>query len=152
MLCGNPLPGALMKLAALPFATLAVVLAAASLPAQAASSASSASSEGSSVSVGSVSTSFETSSDSSFQKEKAASGDYKVIEVAEVAERPGMLRMKLQPVAESAAADGSFFLYLPAKTLALHPVAAGQVVSARTRPYVLHDDWYRELQSNAVVL
>jgi hypothetical protein len=156
-----------MKLSPVPFAALAVALATAGLPAQAGSSASSASSEGSSASVGSVSTSFETSSDSSSKKEKVAAGDYRVIEVAEMADRPGMLRMKLEPVAESAAADDSFFLYLPAQALAQHPVAAGQLVSARTRPYgvefaqgdtgrafylVLHDAWYRELQSNAVVL
>jgi hypothetical protein len=154
-----------MKLSPLGFATLALALAA-GLPAQAGSSASSASSEGSSVSVGSVSDSFETSSGSSSTTEKTAAGDYKVIDVAEMAERPGTLRMTLQAVADNA--DGAnFTLYLPAQVLAQTPLAAGQLVSARPRPYgvefakadtgrafylVLHDAWYRELQSNAVVL
>lgn len=152
-----------MKHLQLPLAALALTIAAA-LPAHAGSSASSASSEGSSASVGSVSTSFETSSDSSSKTDKVAAGDYKLIEVAQLPERPGMLRMKLQAVA---AANDSFFLYVPEQTLAQTPVALGEVVSARTRPYgvefakaesgrpfylVLHDAWYRELQTNAVVL
>ncbi len=154
-----------------PLACLALALGAAASPAMAASSTASSASEGVSASVGSVSTSFETSSDSSSKKDKTASGDYKVIEVAEVAERPGTLRMKLQPVATTNApnadADNSFVLYLPAQAVAQSQVAAGQIVAARQRPYgvefakgdtgrafflVLHDAWYRELQSNAVVL
>jgi hypothetical protein len=81
-------------------------------------------------------------------------------------ERPGTLRLKLQPVAD-ASEDSAFFLYVPEKALAQTAVAVGQTVAARTRPYgvefaqadtgrafflVLHDDWYRELQSNAVTL
>lgn len=147
-------------------ATLAIVLCAAALPAGASSTAASSASEGGSASVGSVSDSFEKSSDSSSKKEKTAAGDYKVIEVAAMAERPGMLRMKLQLVADSSE-DKAFFLYLPAQALAQTPVEAGQVVSARERAYgmefakadtgrafflVLHDEWYRELQSKAVVL
>lgn len=154
-----------------PLASLALALSTAALPALAASSTASSASEGVSASVGSVSTSFETSSDSSSKTDKTASGDYKVIEVAAVNERPGTVRMKLQPVAANNAAgnneDNSFVLYLPAQALAKNPVAAGQIVAARQRPYgvefakgdtgqafflVLHDAWYRELQSNAVVL
>ena len=156
-----------MKRFTTPLACLTVALGAAALPAMAASSAASSASEGASASVGSVSTSFETSSDSSSKKDKTAAGDYKVIEVAEVAERPGTLRMKLQPVAQADGADDSFFLYVPAQTLAQNQVAAGQIVAARQRPYgvefakgdtgrafflVLHDAWHRELQSTAVVL
>jgi len=147
-------------------ASLAVALGAVALPAGASSTAASSASEGGSASVGSVSTSIEKSSDSSSKKEKTAAGDYKVIEVAAVAERPGTLRMKLQPVAD-ASEDKAFFLYVPEQALAQSPVAAGQVVSARERAYgmefaradtgrafflVLHDDWYRELLSKAVVL
>jgi hypothetical protein len=156
-----------MKRFTTPLACLTVVLGASALPALAASSTASSASEGASASVGSVSTSFETSSDSSSKKDKTAAGDYKVIEVAEVAERPGTLRMKLQPVAQADDADHSFYLYVPAQTLAQSQVAAGQIVAARQRPYgvefakgdtgkafflVLHDAWHRELQSNAVVL
>lgn len=154
-----------------PLASLALALGTAAMPVLAASSAASSASEGVSASVGSVSTSFETSSESSSKEDKTASGDYKVIEVAEVSERPGTLRLKLQPVAANneanAVEDNSFFLYLPAQALARNPVAAGQIVAARQRPYgvefakgdtgqafflVLHDAWYRELQSKAVVL
>ncbi|MEO8151798.1 MAG: hypothetical protein ABI605_01925 [Rhizobacter sp.] len=146
-------------------ATLALAVGAV-IPAWASSTAASSASEGGSASVGSVSDSFEKSSDSSSTKNKTAAGDYKVIDVAAVAERPGTLRMKLQPVADSNE-DNAFFLYLPEKALAQSPIAAGQIVSARDRPYgvefakadtgkafflVLQDDWYRELQSNAVTL
>lgn len=149
-------------------ATLAFVLGSAALTASisshASSTAASSASEGVSASVGSVSTSFEKSSDASSKKDKTAAGDYKVTEVAEVAERPGTVRLKLQAVAQ---ADDSFYLYVPAQVAAQHPVAAGAVIAARPRPYgvefaraetgrafflVMHDDWYRELQSNAVTL
>ena len=147
-------------------ASLALVLGAAALPALASSTAASSASEGGSASVGSVSDSFEKSSDSSSKKDKVTAGDYRVIEVTAVAERPGTLRMKLQPVAD-ANEDNAFFLYLPEKALAQNPVVAGQIVAARDRAYgvefakgdtgkafflVLSDAWYRELQSNAVVL
>ena len=151
-------------------ATLAVILGSAALPSFASSTAASSASEGVSASVGSVSTSFEKSSDGSSKKEKTAAGDYKVTEVAEVAERPGTLRLTLAPVAADAAgtkADDSFALYVPAQVVARDPVAAGQVITAKPRPYgvefakadtgrafflVLQDEWYRELQSNAVTL
>jgi hypothetical protein len=149
-----------------PLALLAVALGTAAVPAQASSTAASSASEGGSASVGSVSTSFEKSSDSSSKKDKVAAGDYKVVDVAAVAERPGTVRLKLQPVAD-VNEDSAFFLYLPEQALAQSPVAVGQTVAARTRPYgvefakadtgrafflVLHDAWYRELQSNAVTL
>ncbi|MBC7957238.1 MAG: hypothetical protein H7Y33_15365 [Cytophagales bacterium] len=149
-----------------PIALLAVALGTVTVPAQSASTAASSASEGASASVGSVSTSFEKSSDSSSKKDKVAAGDYKVIDVAGMPERPGTLRLKLQPVAD-ANEDNAFFLYLPEQALAQNPLAVGQTVAARTRPYgvefakadtgrafflVLHDDWHRELQSNAVTL
>jgi hypothetical protein len=93
-------------------------------------------------------------------------GDYKVIEVAAVADRPGTVRMKLQAVADPSA-DGEFFLYLPQQIFDKSPLGAGQIVAARQRPYgvefargdtrqafflVLDDAAYRDLKSNAVVL
>lgn len=147
-------------------ATLALVLGSVALPAFASSTAASSASEGASASVGSVSDSFETSSDGSSKKDKTAAGDYKVTEVAELTERPGTLRLTLQPVAD-ADASNAFVLYVPAKVMAQNPVAAGQVVTAKPQPYgvafakadtgrafflVLNDEWYRELQSNAVTL
>ncbi|HZE91326.1 MAG TPA: hypothetical protein VE029_06395 [Rhizobacter sp.] len=135
-------------------------------PACADSFASSAS-EGISASVGSVSDSFGASSDSSSKKDKkAAAGDYQVIEVALVEQRPGSVRLKLQPLAD-ATEDRAVFLYLPQQAFDAHQIAVGQTVSARTRPYgmefakadtgrafflVLEDAWYRELQSRQVRL
>ncbi len=130
-----------------------------------ASSASSASSE----SVGSVSTSFGKSSDSSSKTTTAAVGDYTIVALAAAPDRPGMLRMKLQALAENNA-DAEFFLYLPQAVADAARLAEGSIVSARQRPYgtefaygaegserqafflVLADDWYRELQSRAVQL
>ncbi|MBL0729206.1 hypothetical protein JI745_15930 [Piscinibacter sp. HJYY11] len=146
---------------------LALCLGSAALPAFASSTAASSASEGVSASVGSVSTSFEKSSDASSKKDKTAAGDYKVTDVAAVAERPGTVRLTLAPVAADAKADDSFYLYVPEQVVARDPVAAGQVITAKPRAYgvefakadtgrafflVMHDAWHRELQSNAVTL
>lgn len=146
-------------------ASLALALGATAVPALASSTAASAASQGMSASVGSLSTSFEKSSDASSKGDKTAAGDYKVTEVAAVAERPGTVRMTLQPVAGPEA--DTVYLYVPEQVAAAGTVATGEVVSAKPRPYgiefaradtgrafflVLHDDWHRELQSNAVTL
>ncbi|WP_374562900.1 hypothetical protein [Ideonella sp.] len=141
-----------------------LALAGAALPALAASSAASSASESLSTSVGSVSDSFKNSSESSDRPNRTADGDYKVIEVAAADQRPGTLRLTLQP------ADGAgeaFELYLPQKAAEVGGVAVGQVVSARNRDYgvefaradnrqpfflVLEDAWYQELASNPVTL
>jgi hypothetical protein len=130
-----------------------------------ASSASSASSE----SVGSVSTSFGKSSDSSSKTTTAAVGDYRIVALAAAPDRHGMLRVKLQAVAENNS-DAEFFLYLPQAVADQTRLAEGGIVTARQRPYgtefaygaegnerqafflVLADDWYRELQTRAVQL
>ena len=74
--------------------------------------------------------------------------------------------MKLQALAGQGA-EGEFFLYLPQEAVDLSRLAQGHIVTARQRPYgvefangetkqafflVLGDEWYRELQSHAVVL
>lgn len=145
--------------------SVAVLLGGSALGVQASSTASSASSD----SIGSSSDSVRKSSDSSSKGGDVAEGDYKVIEVAAVAERAGMVRMKLQAVAAPADAqeDGEFYLYLPQQAFDSSRLTTGQVVAARHRDYgvefanadtrrafflVLHDAWYRELQSNPVVL
>lgn len=148
-------------------AAAALALGMAALPVFASSTAASSASEGISASVGSASTSFEKSSDASSKKDKTAAGDYKVTEVAEVAERPGTVRLTLAPVAADAKPDDSFVLYVPAQVVAGDPVATGQVITAKQRVYgveftkadtgrafflVMHDAWHRELQSNAVTL
>ena len=141
----------------------AALLLAASLPAGAASSASSASSDAGSASIGSVSTSFEKSSASSRADRRAAAGDYRLLEVAQAANRPGMARMKLQSLADEQA---EFFLYLPQPAAEQSRLSAGAVVTVKERAYgfefagqatqeafflVVTDDWLRELQTNKVV-
>ena len=136
----------------------------ASSPGWAASSASSASSEAGSASIGSVSTSFEKSSDSSTADRKTAAGDYRMVELAEAPNRPGMARMKLQALADRQA---EFFLYLPQTAAEQSGLVAGAVVTVKERAYgfefarqatqeafflVLSDDWLRELQTKVVTL
>lgn len=153
-------------------ASLASLAAAASLvclpalPALAASSATSSASDSSATSVGSSSGSVEKSSASSSKATGVAQGDYKIIELAAAPQRPGALRIKLQALADPGA-DGEIFLTLPQQAFEQGSLALGDTVTARPRPYgtefasgvtghafflVLTDAWYRELQSNAVVL
>jgi len=142
------------------------LLVAATLPAFAESSAASSASESVTTSVGSLSASVQRSSESSSKTTGVADGDYKIIEMAAVPERPGTVRMTLQAVADHAA-DGELFLYVPQQAVERSRLAAGQVVTAHQRAYgiefahgetkkafflVLTDDWYRELQTTPVVL
>jgi hypothetical protein len=129
---------------------------------QSTSSASSAASE----SAGSASTSVEKSSASSSPGNKVAAGDYKIIHMAALPERPGMWRLNLQAIAGSGG-QGEFFLYLPQAVVDQTPLTEGGVVTARARPYglelaqgdrqeafflVLEDDWHRDLQTRALAL
>jgi len=138
------------------------ILAAAAAPAFAESFASSAS-VGSSASIGSVSDSLGGSSNAS-SPNRTAAGDYRVIDVAAVAGKPGVLRLTLAPVA-AAAETAPLRLDLPQALVQQHALAAGSVVGARERPYglefakgeprepfflVLDDAWYRELHSRAL--
>jgi hypothetical protein len=134
------------------------------MPCRADSLASSASSAGS-ASIGSLSDSIRGSSDSSNNKNnKLAEGDYRIIEVAAIAQRPGMLRLKMQAAAREDA-EGELYLDLPRQALGAQGLAAGDVVSARQRPYgfefaraetrepfflVLADDWRRDLDPRPV--
>ena len=144
---------------------IALLAGLATAPAWADSFASSASSAGS-ASSGSVSDSIEGSSDSSSGDKDVAEGDYRIIEVAEAADRPGLLRVKLQATAPDAR-HREFVLRLPQQALARGGLQAGDRVSARHRPYglefaradnrqafflVLADDWQRELPSRPVTL
>lgn len=145
-------------------ATTALLIAIGCAPAWAGSSASSASVDASSTSLGLASKSFDRSSDSSSGERKTAQGDYRIVEVAQAAQRPGTLRLQLQALAEPGAA-GALVLYLPAPAAQDHQLAAGQVVKATPRPYgvefakaetpfflVLDDDWYQGLQTRRVTL
>ena len=134
--------------------------------ADATSSASSASSA-SSQSIGSISGSIERSSKSSSGDRNVAEGEYRIMEVAEVAEQPGTQRLKLQAVKAAGTADDEFFLYLPQQVVEQGRLAEGGVVMARQKPYglefahaktlkgffmALKDEWYRELQTRPVSL
>ena len=156
----HPTPNRLACLALL-WTTLAPLCLAESLT-------SSASSAGS-ASLGSVSDSLTGSSNSSAQNKPVAQGDYRVIDVAAIAERPGMLRLQMQATMQPGA-DGRLWLTLPRQALAQRPLLAGDLVHARHRPYgvefartdaanarvafflVLADDWHRELDPRAVTL
>lgn len=140
----------------------AALLIAAATPALAASSAASSASESLGQSIGSSSTSIQKSSDGSSKNNKVAQGDYKVIDMAELADQPGMLRVHLQ-----AQAGDDFFLLLPRQAAEHGRLAQGKTVTALQRPYgmqfaaadtkqafflVLEDNWHRELQSLPVTL
>lgn len=146
---------------------LSLLCAGTALPSLAESFASSASSAGS-ASSGSVSDSIKGSSDSSSKEKKVAEGQYRVMDVADLAEvpgRPAMMRLTLR--ATEAGASREFFLDLPRQALAARPLATGDLVQAKLRPYgfefarddtreafflVLTDDWHRELDSHVVTL
>jgi hypothetical protein len=139
---------------------------AATAPCRAEGSASSASSAGS-ASVGSLSDSVRGSSNSSSRDDRVAEGDYRIVEVAELAGRPGQLRLTLQAAAANAGDEPAFFLDLPKRATEQPGLARGDVISARHRPYglefaradtrqafflALADDWFRELDPRAVSL
>ncbi len=147
-------------------ASITLLLGAVALQAQAASSTASAASESVTTLVGSLSGSIQNSSNSSSKDTKVAEGDYRIIEVAAVAERPGTARLTLHAVADGGA-DSDFFLFLPQRAVEQGRLVQGGTVTARQRPYgvefaqgeprqafflVLRDDWYRELNTTAVAL
>lgn len=119
----------------------------------------------SSASIGSVSGSIQGSSRASSNTTQTAAGDYRVLDVAQTAERPDALRLHLQ--AATGAADDSFYLFVPLATAQREQLFAGGLLTARTRPYgvefaranaaqpfflVLEDRWYQELDSHPVAL
>jgi hypothetical protein len=152
------MPLALMRLVGIALSCIATMT-----PCRADSLASSASSAGS-ASLGSLSNSIHGSSNSSSRDAPVAEGDYRIVEVAEVAERPGLVRLDLQATARH---DSGFLLDLPLQTLAQSGLVRSDIVRVRRRPYglefahadthvpfflVLHDDWHRELDPRAVTL
>lgn len=129
--------------------------------------ASSASSAGS-ASIGSLSDSVQASSRSVSGDRQVAEGEYRVIEVADLADRPELLRLKLQLEAAASPAEAAteLTLTLPRQALATRALAVGDRVHARHRPYgiefahagataqqreafflALADDWKRELDA-----
>jgi len=151
---------------AIRFACLGVLGTAIATPGWAESFASSASSAGS-ASLGASSGSISNSSQASSPDRQTADGDYRVIHVAEVDARPGMLQLRLQATQGGA---HEFTLKLPREALGDKPIAVGDLVHARNRSYglefartnaaqarepfflVLNDDWHKELDPRAVAL
>ena len=134
-----------------------------SLAASTSSAASSASSAGSASLRGS-SDSISGSSDSSRNDRQVAEGEYRVAAVEKIRDRQDMLRLTLEPLA-AGEGSGGFRLDLPQRALGDRPLAPGDAISARHRPYglefarartgdafflVLADDWHRDLQTRVL--
>lgn len=129
---------------------LAGMLAAAALAAwapaaRAASSASWASSEGVSAAVGSLSASVQSISDSATRQARLAPGTYRVVELAALPGRAGMLALRLARVAERGAATPepaaagrdapeALQLVLPARTVQAAAIAPGDAIQVRELP------------------
>ena len=129
--------------------------------------ASSASSAGSASSA-SLSDSVQGSSQSSTGNDRVAEGDYRVIEIADVADRPQHQRLRLEALRrEGDAAPAWFTLDLPRGTVEAQALVTGHLVAARHRPYglefahahtrqafflALADDWQRELAPRPIGL
>ena len=111
----------------------------------ASSTASSASSAGS-ASVGSLSDSLRSSSQSAAGPRQMADGDYRVIELVEAADRPGEMRLTLQPtqrsdagvrvdVAAAKGRDEQWELRLPQAVVEREGLDTGHLLRAAQRPY-----------------
>lgn len=128
--------------------TLVLVALSAALFAARADSASSASSAASK-SVGSISDSIGTSSDSSSGKTQVLAGDYRITQVAAAPGKPGQVRVNL-----AGAAEQTLWLDLPEATAT--GLQAGQVLTVALRPYGLAfsregaaEPFFLALQANA---
>lgn len=147
---------------------VALLVGATMLPAGAGSLVTSSAAGGSSASsaASSASESSKDSSTSSSTNNRVAEGPYKIVDMVAVADRPGLVRLRLQALADTGP-GGELLLDLPALTAEQSRLAAGQTVTARQRPYgtefahadtskafflVLSDGWSRELVSNPVLL
>ena len=116
-------------------ATLALLACAAPLTCLAESSVTSVASDSLSRSSGSISDSITGSSHSSSPDNKQVKGEYKVIDMAEVADRPGLVEMHLQPVVANADAGGEIWLRVPRAAADQGHIAKDAIVTALQRPY-----------------
>jgi hypothetical protein len=147
-------------------ATLALLACSVPLTCLAASSAASSVSDSLTTSSGSISDSLKDSSHSSSPDNKQAVGDYKVIEMAELADQPGLVELHLQPVAANQAGQ-EIYLRLPRTAADQGHVGNGAIVTALQRPYgiefaanqpraafflALADDVVREMKLATVTL
>jgi hypothetical protein len=144
-------------------ATLALLACAAPLTCLAASSVGSSVSDSLTQSSGSISDSLKGSSNSSSPDNRQVKGDYKVIDMAEVADKPGFVELHLQPVA----AGDEIWLRVPRAAAEQGHVADGAIVTAMQRPYgiefaanqpraafflALADDYVRDMKMAPVTL
>jgi hypothetical protein len=149
-----------------PVASFVLLACVAAGPAFAESSVASSVSDSISTSFAKISDSLANSSASSSPGQHQAKGDYKVIDVAQVEGRPGLLRLRLAPL-QPAEQGGEVQLTLPREAAEAGHVAKDGVVTALERPYgiafatgpaheafflALEDDWMRELRTNAVTV
>lgn len=144
------------------FTAAALLAATLAAPALAGTSTSSLVSDSISTSIGTSSDSISDSSRvSSGKPPRVAAGDYQVLEVAEIATKPGRVALRLQGAAEA------FTLEVPVGTLAKNPVQVGDTLTASERPYgtefavaktknvfflVLDDATHREIETRPVTL
>ena len=137
----------------------------AGLSAHASSTAASSAIDSASSTASSASDSLGKSSTSSSPDNDVADGDYRVIDLADAADRPGVVRLTLQGV--TMPGQPQFELFLPKTTLAQAQLGTGALVRTRQRTFgiefarvdarepfflVLHDTWHRELASHPVTL
>lgn len=160
------------SLVAAAVASLAALATLTAAPAAADTLASSAISNSFSASVGSVSTSFNASSDASSPGRPVRTGQYQVTEIVAAVGREGYARLTLRALPRPGEAAGDdAHLFLPEGTVAQAALATGHVITARERSYglelaraaaageapqvfflVVADERYRELQTRAVTL
>lgn len=149
-------------------ATFVLLAGVATLPCQAESSFASSVSDSLSRSSGSISDSLHGSSNASSPDNRQVKGDYKVIDVAEVADRPGLVQLRLQPVAMAdAPARQEVLLWVPREAAEKGHAGNGAIVTAMQRPYgiefangrsheafflALADDWSRETRSTPLAI
>ena len=144
-------------------ATLALLACAAPLTCLAESSVTSVVSDSVSRSVGSISDSITGSSHASSPDNRQAKGDYKVIDIAGVVDKPGFVELHLQPVA----AGDEIYLRVPRAAAEQGHVVGGAIVTAMQRPYgieftadqpraafflALADDYVRDMKMAPVAL
>ncbi len=149
-----------------------IVITALAAPCALAESFASTAASATSSAAGSLSNSLQGSSNSSSRTTTAAAGDYRIEAVTVAAERPGMVRLALQPVLRTDERQAftkddrqPFVLVLPQRTVDQERLVRGDAVSARTRPYgiefartetrqafflVVADAWLHDLDARPV--
>lgn len=150
-----------MKLKTLSLAALACCMSVPALAVDLASSTASSASSAGSASVGSASDSLRSSGNSSGGAKQMAGGEYRIVELAEVAGHPDRLRLTLAAPQEPV----QWELLLPRSVAEREGLAPGAVLRAAQQPYgvsfavsgrahpfflVLDEAWQRELPARPV--